>query len=143
MIAGVLEGQTYVAKLDTLEYHDSLIAPGDPLAEQYMECLNTVEREHQRIAEEEGMCGGDLQLSLGLDGAQDEPTVQQLKALVEERRSIPMARPRLIYAGSELDNSRTIGLYNIADGAIIFLVRRRPTRAHLTISVHVTQTGKT
>lgn len=149
-IAGLMEGQTFDSKLATLDYYKTLIAPGDPddLARQCLDHLCAVEQEQRRIAEEEGMAGGDLHVSLRLDGddgndaPQDELTVDQLKALVEQRRKIPSAHQRLVFAGTELRGSRTIRSYNIADGAVLFLVRRRPTGVRLNIAVEVSQTGQ-
>ena len=149
-IAGLMEGQTFDSQLATLDYYKTLIAPGDPddLAKQYMDHLCAVEQEQRRIAEEEGMAGGDLQVTLRLDSddgnddPQDEPTVDHLKALVEQRRKIPSEHQRLVFAGTELRGSRTIRSYNIADGAVLFLVRRHPTGVRLSIAVEVSQTGQ-
>ncbi|MGB1596734.1 MAG: ubiquitin-like protein, partial [Promethearchaeia archaeon] len=62
--------------------------------------------------------------------------------MIEERRNIPIAHQRLVFAGTELENSRTIRAYSIPKSAVVFLVLRRPANALVNISVLMTQTGE-
>ena len=146
-LAGVLEGQSLSEKLQTIEHFRSTAALELPLPDRYLEHLEAVHLEQVRIAEEEGLRGGDILISTGPgssgpEGDQSDLTVKQLKMMIEERRNIPIAHQRLVFAGTELENSRTIRAYSIPKSAVVFLVLRRPANALVNISVLMTQTGE-
>eukprot|EP01088_Endostelium_zonatum_P021319 TRINITY_DN8332_c0_g1_i1.p1 TRINITY_DN8332_c0_g1~~TRINITY_DN8332_c0_g1_i1.p1 ORF type:complete len:200 (-),score=39.19 TRINITY_DN8332_c0_g1_i1:53-652(-) len=51
-------------------------------------------------------------------------TVEELKARIEHISGIPIDQQRIIYAGVQLEDERTIGDYNILEGATVHLVLR-------------------
>ena len=51
-----------------------------------------------------------------------DATVDVLKMLIQDREGIPPSQQRLIHHGDQLENSRTLESYQIADKAEIWLV---------------------
>lgn len=51
-------------------------------------------------------------------------TIGQVKAHVEQLENIPVDQQRLIYQGKQLDDAQTLGDYNITNDASIHLVLR-------------------
>lgn len=58
---------------------------------------------------------------LTLDVSQNH-TILEVKAMIQDRTDFNPIRQRLIYAGKELENGRTLGDYNIGKEAILHLV---------------------
>lgn len=53
-----------------------------------------------------------------------ETTVLQLKTLFQEKGGVPVVQQRMIFAGRELEDERTMADYNIGIGATLHLVLR-------------------
>ena len=51
-------------------------------------------------------------------------TVLVLKGLVQQHEGIPIDQQRLIYAGPQLEDERTLGKYDIGFGATVHLILR-------------------
>lgn len=51
-------------------------------------------------------------------------TIEDLKSYIWNEENIPTQQQRLIYAGKQLEDQRTLSSYNICDGSIVHLVLR-------------------
>ena len=70
-------------------------------------------------------------------------TVAELKEKIYEQHGIPPDRQMLIFAGKELEDSRTLAQYNIQRATTLHLVFRHPKSEGATVCITViTHTGK-
>jgi len=51
-------------------------------------------------------------------------SIVSIKRKIEEKEAIPPAQQRLIYAGQQLEDNKTLADYNIQKGAVLHLVLR-------------------
>lgn len=59
--------------------------------------------------------------------AEPSDTIENLKQKIEEVTGIPVEEQRLIYAGKQCEDGRTVSDYNIPKDGVLHLVRRQTT----------------
>jgi len=79
--------------------------------------------------------------TIALDNVKASDTVEETKRKIQDKESIPLDRQRLIYAGKELQNDRTLADYSIRKESTIHLLLR--LRAPTPVIFIKTLEGKT